>query len=67
MKITSVSVHMSRKQTRNFNSYDNMVGIVADLEDGDRHDVVVRELQKECYRLLIKESPFDADQKKRNG
>ena len=60
MKITSVSVHLGRKVTRNYNSFDNSVGICADLTDGENHREAILQLQKECLQQLFREDPLEA-------
>jgi hypothetical protein len=58
MKVTSVTVQMGRTITKNYNSFQNSVGVTATLSDDENHEQVTRQLQKECYRLMLKESPF---------
>ena len=55
MKVTSVTVQIGRKISQNYNSLSNSVGLSADLEDGEDHEQVVRHLQAECHRLLLRE------------
>jgi len=55
MRIASVSVQVGRKFTRNYNSVNDMVGFTADLREDDNYEEVIRQLQAECLRLLLKE------------
>ena len=44
MKVTTVSVELSRKRTVNYQSTGNAVGLAADLDDGEDTRAAVREL-----------------------
>ncbi|NQU21802.1 MAG: hypothetical protein HQ567_11015 [Candidatus Nealsonbacteria bacterium] len=57
MKITTITAHIGRKITHQFNSFDNSVTLTAEVEPGDDPKQVVRRLQLECNRLLIKKDP----------
>lgn len=59
MKVTSVSVQLSAKKTVNYQSVQNSVGLTADLDEDDRPDEVVRELQRQCHALLLKRGDGD--------
>ena len=59
MKITSVYVELSMTRSHNYNSCHNMVGLEAELGEGDAPEDVVRSLQKQCHQLLLKK-PFGA-------
>jgi len=54
MKITSVSVELSRKRSSNFQSAYNLVGLTADLEEGEDACTVVKQLQREAAELLLR-------------
>jgi hypothetical protein len=59
VRITQVTVQMGRKMSKNFNSFDNSVGLTANLTDDENHEEVIVALQKECFQQLIKKNPFD--------
>ena len=59
MRITQVTVQMGRKVSKNFNSFDNSVGLTANVAEDENHEEVIVALQKECFQQLIKKNPFD--------
>ncbi len=65
MKITSVSVQMSRTLSKNYNSFSNSVGLTGELAAGDDYEEVVAQLQRECFRHLLKANPFDTAAKRK--
>ncbi len=58
MRITTITAHVGRKLSHQYNSFENSVALTAELEPGDDHQQIVRKLQKGCFRLLIKKDPF---------
>jgi hypothetical protein len=66
MKVTTVSVQMSRTISKNYNSFQNSVAATASITDDENQDQVTRHLQRECFRLLVKGNPFDDEDKKEN-
>ena len=58
MTITTITAHVGRKVTHQFNSFDNSVSLTAELEPSDDPKQVVRQLQKQCFGLLIKKDPL---------
>jgi hypothetical protein len=54
MKISSVSVVLSKKRTVNYQSTGNSIGLTADLDDGEDAHAAVRQLQREAAKLLLK-------------
>ena len=65
MKITNVTTHMSRKVSKNFGSYENGIGLTAELAEGDNHVDAITQLQKECLRHLLKANPFEEAAKRK--
>ena len=59
MKITQVTIQMSRKMSKNYGSFGNEVELTASVGDGENYKDVIDQLQKECLRDLIKKNPFD--------
>jgi hypothetical protein len=59
MIITVVTIRMSRKVSKNFESFGNDVELTANVADGENHEDVVRHLQKQCLQHLLKVNPFD--------
>jgi len=57
MKITKITTHIGRKITQDFNSFDNSVTLTAEVEPDDDPQEVVQQLQRNCYRLLLKKDP----------
>ena len=41
MRIVQVTVQMSRKVSKNFNSFDNSVGLTANVVDDENHEQVI--------------------------
>jgi len=64
MKITTVSASMSRRIVKSYQSFENSVGLSADLESGDDPHRAVCELQKQCFAELVKQYPYDRPRKK---
>jgi hypothetical protein len=65
VKITTVTVHLGRKLSRNYNSFDNSVGLTGELAEGDDPDEAVTRLQKKCLRMLLKRNPFEEAAKRK--
>jgi hypothetical protein len=59
MKITNVSVSMARRIVKNYQSFENVVGLTATLNNDDDPRRAVCELQKECFNQLINKYPYD--------
>jgi hypothetical protein len=54
MKINEVYVEMGIKKTQNFNSCNNAVGLRGELEADDDPVAIVKQLQEQAYKLLVK-------------
>jgi hypothetical protein len=59
VKITRVTIQMSRKTSKNFGSFGNEIELSASVMEGENHEDVIIQLQKECLHNLLKRNPFD--------
>lgn len=60
MRITQVTVQMGRTISKNYNSFQNVLGLTANVTDDENHEEVIVKLQKQCLNNLLKKDPFDA-------
>lgn len=54
MKIKEIYVELSIKKSQDYQSCSNAVGLRGELEADDDPEKMVRQLQSQCYKLLLK-------------